>query len=111
MASCLETSTPSSTSFGLKPLRSTTWNCSRFTSTSSCGRALKGNKSSASYRAPVMIYDDYKEDATPPCYLEPLSKLLWITHVYALYHMAWPHPKRQRQSKKKKAKNRKVSIN
>ncbi|KAE9083908.1 hypothetical protein PF006_g26584, partial [Phytophthora fragariae] len=55
--------------------------------------------------------DDYKEDATPPCYLEPLSKLLWITHVYALYNMAWPHPKRQRQSKKKKAKNRKVSIN
>ncbi|KAE9035841.1 hypothetical protein PR003_g16503 [Phytophthora rubi] len=60
--------------------------------------------------APVMIYDDYKEDATPPCYLEPLSKLLWITHVYALYHMAWPHPKRQRQPKNK-AKNSKVSIN
>ncbi|OWZ16376.1 LOW QUALITY PROTEIN: hypothetical protein PHMEG_0009846 [Phytophthora megakarya] len=49
---------------------------------------------------PVMIYDDYNVDKDPPCLLEPLQKLDWLTHSYEIRLVALPRPTRSKKSKK-----------
>ncbi|EGZ29811.1 hypothetical protein PHYSODRAFT_470326, partial [Phytophthora sojae] len=61
--------------------------------------------------APVQAFNDYKEGESPPCRLEPLSKLDALTVVHALYRVAQPRPKRSKKPKKKSSKKSKVSRN
>ncbi|KAJ8535170.1 hypothetical protein ON010_g13568 [Phytophthora cinnamomi] len=49
---------------------------------------------------PVMVCDDYNEKADPPCKLEPLGMLRWLTNVYEIDRIAPPVPKSSKTLKK-----------
>ncbi|GMF35628.1 unnamed protein product [Phytophthora fragariaefolia] len=50
---------------------------------------------------PVMVYDNYQEGKNPPCYLESLSHLQWLTKVCGLHRVALPPLNSPQKSKKK----------
>ncbi|KAL3664299.1 hypothetical protein V7S43_010626 [Phytophthora oleae] len=49
---------------------------------------------------PVMMYDDYNKKEDPPCNLEPLTHMEYLTKVYALHRVASPPLKHPKKSKK-----------
>ncbi|OWZ04074.1 hypothetical protein PHMEG_00024090 [Phytophthora megakarya] len=50
---------------------------------------------------PIMVYDGFLKKQNPPCWLEPLEMLEWITKIYSMCRVALARPKRPTKPKKK----------